>query len=248
MVNNNNNQEGLKNPFKDYIDDGVSEGRYHYVRVSISIMCLLIMFIETLVAGPKLTEFLKYGCFLFIFDFIYRLYLSNNRKKFLRLSWFDLLLCLPFYSLPWLTVGITIRCIKVIIEFILEKIDSAFNSMICFALLLISFATISIMQFETLPECNIKNGYDAIWWSICTITTVGYGDKFPITDGGRIVSVMLMICGIGLFGALVGYISTIFTDKEKNNNNTIDTIEELSEQIEELKKNLKNEIRDIRKG
>lgn len=248
MIINNKNQEGLKNPFADYIDDGVSEGKYHYVRVSVSIICLLIMFIDTLVAGPKLTEFLEYGCFLFMFDFMYRLYLSNDRQKFLRLSWFDLLLCLPFYTLPWLTVGITIRCIKVSLEFVLAKVNSALYSMLYFAMLLISFATISIMQFETLPECNIKNAYDAIWWSICTITTVGYGDKFPITDGGRIVSVILMISGIGLFGALVGYVSTLFTDKEKNNNNNIDTIEELSNQIDELKKNLKDEIRDIRKG
>jgi voltage-gated potassium channel len=130
------------------------------------------------------------------------------------------------------------------VEFVLEKVNAAFISMICFGALLITFATISVMQFEVLPECNIKNGYDAIWWAICTITTVGYGDKFPITDGGRIVSILLMISGIGLFGALVGYVSNIFTDKEKNNNKTIDTIEELSKQIEELKKNLTDEIRN----
>lgn len=238
MLINAKNQEGLKNPFMDYINDGVSEGRYHYVRITVAILCLAVMFIDTLVGGPKLTELLEYGCFLFLFDFIYRLYISNDRARFLKLSWYDLALCLPFYSLPWLTVGITIRCVKIMIEFILEKINSAFKSMICFGGLLIIFATISIMQFEVLPDCNIKNGYDAIWWAICTITTVGYGDKFPITDGGRIVSTLLMISGIGLFGALVGYVSNIFGDKEKNNNNTIDTIEELSKQLQELKENL----------
>ena len=116
--------------------------------------------------------------------------------------------------------------------------------MICFGALLITFATISIMQFEVRPDCNIKNGYDAIWWAICTITTVGYGDKFPITDGGRIISIMLMISGIGLFGALVGYVSNIFTDKEKNHNHTIDTIEELSKQLEDIKKSITYEIRN----
>ena len=240
MVIDNKNQEGLVNPFRDYIDDGVSEGRYHYVRVSVSVICLLIMLVDTLIAGPKLTEFLEYGCFLFMFDFLYRLYLSDNRRRFLKYSWFDLILCLPFYPLAWLTVGVTIRCLKIMIEFVLEKVETALYSMLCFGILLITFATISIMQFEVLPECNIKNGFDAIWWAICTITTVGYGDKFPITFGGRIVSILLMVSGIGLFGALVGYVSTVFTDKEKNNNNTIDTIEELSKQIEELRKELKN--------
>jgi voltage-gated potassium channel len=95
------------------------------------------------------------------------------------------------------------------------------------------------MQFEVLPECNIKNAYDAMWWAVCTITTVGYGDKFPITEGGRIVSILLMISGIGLFGALVGYVSNFFTDKERNNNTSIDTIEELSKQLNEIKEDLK---------
>ena len=243
MFIDNKKQEGLKNPFMDYINDGVSEGKYHYVRITIALLCLIIMLVDTLVSGPKLTELLEYGCFIFLFDFIYRFYLSDNKLKFLKISWFDLVLCLPFYSLPWLTVGITIRCIKIMIEFVLEKINDAFTSMLCFGGLLITFATISIMQFENLPECNIKNGYDAIWWAVCTITTVGYGDKFPITAGGRIVSILLMISGIGLFGALVGYISNIFIDKEKTHNNNIDTIEELSEQLEEIKKKLSDEIR-----
>jgi len=178
-----------------------------------------------------------------LFDFAYRFYLSNDRIKFLKISWYDLALCLPFYSLPWLTVGVTIRCVKIMIEFVLEKVNTAFVSMICFGALLITFATISVMQFEVLADCNIKNGYDAIWWAICTITTVGYGDKFPITEGGRIVSIMLMISGIGLFGALVGYVSNIFTEKEKNHNKTIDTIEELSKQLEDLKKTITDELR-----
>jgi voltage-gated potassium channel len=243
MITNSKNQEGLKNPFMDYINDGVSEGRYHYVRITFALSCLIIMFVDTLVAGPKLTEMLEYGCFLFLFDFAYRFYLSNDRIKFLKLSWYDLALCLPFYSLPWLTVGITIRCVKIMIEFVLEKVNAAFISMICFGALLITFATICVMQFEVLPECNIKSGYDAIWWAICTITTVGYGDKFPITEGGRIVSILLMISGIGLFGALVGYVSNIFTEKEKNHNKTIDTIEELSKQLEDLKKTITDELR-----
>lgn len=239
MQLNTKNQEGLKNPFMDYINDGVSEGRYHYVRITVALLCLVIMLGDTLLAGPKLTEMLEYGCFLFLFDFMYRLYLSTNRIKFLKLSWFDLFLCLPFYSLPWLTFGITIRCVKIMVEFVLEKINSAFYSMVCFGMLLITFATISVMQFEVVPESNIKNGFDAMWWALCTITTVGYGDKFPITDGGRIVSVVLMVSGIGLFGALVGYVSNVFNDKEKNTNHTIDTIEELSKQLSEIREELK---------
>ena len=73
MITNSKNQEGLKNPFMDYINDGVSEGRYHYVRITFALSFLIIMLVDTLIGGPKLTEMLKYGCFLFLFDFVYRL-------------------------------------------------------------------------------------------------------------------------------------------------------------------------------
>lgn len=246
MILNNKDQQGLDNPFTEFLQDEVVEGKYHYVRITFSILCLGILFIDTLIGGPKLTEMLHYACYAFLGDFLYRLYLSKNRLKFIKMSWYDIFLCLPFYPLVWLTVGITIRCVKTVIEFVLEAVHSAFKSMIIFGGLLIVFATISIMQFEVLPECNIKTPFDAMWWALCTITTVGYGDKFPITEGGRIVSALLMISGIGLFGALVGYVSTFFTDKEKTNNKDIDTIEELSRQMmamsEELKKKIDEKI------
>lgn len=239
---NNKDGEGLKNPFTEFLQDEVVEGKYHYVRITFSILCLLTLFIDTLIGGPPLNQLLHYACYLFLGDFIYRCYLSKNRLKFLKVSWYDIFLCLPFYPLAWLTVGITIRCVKTVVEFVLEAVHSAFKSMLIFGALLISFATVSVMQFEVLPECNIKNGFDAMWWALCTITTVGYGDKFPITDGGRIVSTILMVSGIGLFGALVGYVSSFFTDKEKTHNSSIDTIEELSKQMLELKEELKKKI------
>lgn len=242
MIIGSKGQEGLENPFTEFLQDEVVEGKYHYVRVSFSIICLVILFVDTIIGGHPLNVMLNYICYLFMGDFLYRLYLSKNKWKFIKVSWYDIFLCLPFYQLTWLTVGITIRCVKTVIEFVLEAINSAFKSMLIFGMLLISFATISVMQFETLPECNIKTAYDAAWWAICTITTVGYGDKFPITMGGRIVSTMLMISGIGLFGAIVGYVSSFFTDKEKTNNKDIDTIEELSKQIMEMKEELKKKI------
>lgn len=236
MISNNKNQGNLNNPFKDYLNDGVSEGNYHYVRITIAVVVLIVFMLNTF--GFHIYAPIRLLCLLSFLDFYYRLKQSIDWIKFLKVAWVDLFLCIPLYPLAWLTVGITIRCIKVIVEFVLERYNSAFKSMLIFGALLVTFATISIMQFENQSESNIKNAYDAVWWSICTITTVGYGDKFPVTDSGKIISIMLMISGIGLFGALVGYVSNVFTDKEKNNNSTVDTIEELSQQIKQLQETL----------
>ena len=55
-------------------------------------------------------------------------------------------------------------------------------------MLLVIFSSIAILNVETAPESNIKTAEDAIWWAFVTITTVGYGDKFPVTTEGRIIA------------------------------------------------------------
>ena len=66
------------------------------------------------------------------------------------------------------------------------------------------------------PNSNIKDAEDALWWSFVTITTVGYGDRFPVTTEGRLVGAVLMICGVGLFGTFTGFIASWFMEGEKN--------------------------------
>ncbi|MCD4653931.1 potassium channel family protein [bacterium] len=75
---------------------------------------------------------------------------------------------------------------------------------------------ITILNCETLPESNIKTASDALWWSFVTITTVGYGDFYPITFVGRIIAGILMTAGIGLFGTFTAYVASFFLQQEKN--------------------------------
>jgi voltage-gated potassium channel len=72
------------------------------------------------------------------------------------------------------------------------------------------FSSVAILQFETDPNSNIKTAEDAIWWSYVTITTVGYGDKYPVTTEGRIIAVILMTVGVGLFGTFTAFVSSWF--------------------------------------
>jgi voltage-gated potassium channel len=59
-------------------------------------------------------------------------------------------------------------------------------------------------------EANIKTGGDALWWAYVTITTVGYGDKFPVTSLGRLIGVLVLTAGVGLFGVLTGFLANFF--------------------------------------
>src|SRR2546428_9953157 len=60
------------------------------------------------------------------------------------------------------------------------------------------------------PNANIKTASDALWWAYVTVTTVGYGDEYPVTNSGRIVGVLLMTIGVGLFGVITGYLANAF--------------------------------------
>lgn len=242
MFVENKNQEGTTNPIQGLVSG--EKSKYQIFLVGFSIFILGALFVSTLCGTSDFKNIQYVISFLFLGDFIYRLFTSENPTKFMKTGWIDLILCLPIYPASWMVVTTTLRSLKTILEYVLVKVDNAFNSMLILGVSLVTFSTISILQFETLETCNIKTAWDAVWWSICTITTVGYGDKFPMTDGGKVVAIILMVCGIGLFGTLIGYFSSFFTDKEKKNNDTVDTIEELSRQITELHKEIKNQKQD----
>lgn len=145
------------------------------------------------------------------------------------------LILVVFHFNIWLYVIVFLGALIRVVLLVRKTLNNAFFSMFIIGMALILFSSVTIIKFEVLETSNIKNIWDAVWWTICTMTTVGYGDKFPITDGGRVIALILMLSGIGLYGGIVGYFSSHFTDKEKENNNNVDTIEELSKQIAELK-------------
>ena len=65
---------------------------------------------------------------------------------------------------------------------------------------------------------NIHSYHDALWWAVVTVTTVGYGDRFPVTEGGRAVAVVLMLVGIGLIGTLTATVASFFVQEHADAN------------------------------
>ena len=65
---------------------------------------------------------------------------------------------------------------------------------------------------------NIHSYHDALWWAVVTVTTVGYGDRFPVSEGGRAVAVILMLVGIGLIGVLTATVASFFVQEHTDAN------------------------------
>ncbi|WP_029273463.1 potassium channel family protein [Flavobacterium sp. KJJ] len=166
-------------------------------------------------------------CGFFFIEFCIRLRNTQNKLKFMRWGWIDLVSCIPMINI--LRAGRLLRLIRllriirafrttknVVDHIFANKAKGAFTSVSIIAILLIIFSAIAILQVERDPNSNIKTAEDAIWWAYVTITTVGYGDKFPVTTEGRIIAAVLMTAGVGLFGTFTAFVASWFVTENKN--------------------------------
>ena len=108
------------------------------------------------------------------------------------------------------------------------------------AVILVYAASLAVLEAERFdPSAHIKNFGDAVWWSITTITTVGYGDFYPVTTRGRLVAVLLMIGGISLIGMITATVATWIVQRVAEEDTTKQAataaqIDELHSQIMQL--------------
>jgi voltage-gated potassium channel len=74
----------------------------------------------------------------------------------------------------------------------------------------LTIASVLVLQFESRsPDANITTGGDALWWGVVTITTVGYGDTYPVTITGRLTRAFVMFAGVGIIGALASILASV---------------------------------------
>jgi voltage-gated potassium channel len=79
------------------------------------------------------------------------------------------------------------------------------------AIIMLEAGAVLVLDAESAsPQANIITGIDALWWNIVTLATVGYGDKYPVTTAGRVVGVIVIVAGVGLFSALTSFLAHWF--------------------------------------
>ncbi|MEO6548052.1 MAG: ion transporter [Ferruginibacter sp.] len=165
-------------------------------------------------------------CVVFLFDFAQRFYEADNKWKFMKWGWIDLISSIPTFE--FLRAGRALRLIRLLrilrafrstrhlVNHVFKnKTQGTLTAAAVIAVLTVIFSSIAILQVEVAPNSNIKTAEDAIWWSYVTITTVGYGDRYPVTTEGRIIAAMLMTVGVALFGTFTAFLASWFVDQTK---------------------------------
>lgn len=209
---------------------GSTSTAWQLVILLLCVLVLVVLFIETAFElGPEVARALRILdtaiCIVFLADFFVRLYRAPGKLRFMRWGWIDLISSLP--ALPFLRWGRIVRVLRVIrilrasrsTAFILRCVleNRAKNALLCvvalsFVLVLCSSAL--ILEFEPPDQSNIQTASDALWWSFVTITTVGYGDHYPVSAAGRVMASLLMVAGIGLFGTFTAFVADLFMQEE----------------------------------
>ena len=104
----------------------------------------------------------------------------------------------------------------VVRSLIKERAGSALLSLLLMGILVLEFGSLQILYFEKdAPGANITDASDALWYTIVTISTVGYGDQFPVTNAGRVMGSLVIVVGVGIFGTFTGYLANLFLAPRK---------------------------------
>lgn len=151
---------------------------------------------------------------LFVVDYAVRLSLATSRGRFFVRNIFDLLvvalpLLRPLRLLRLLTL------LHVLNRHVAGSLRGRVATYVAGATALVLFvASLAILDVERgEPGSNIATFGDALWWSATTVTTVGYGDQYPVTGTGRIVAIVLMLCGIALIGVVTATFASWLLEK-----------------------------------
>ena len=190
-------------------------------------------------------DVLAVGCWLvFVVDYVVRLALAANRGR-----WFVRHLpSLLVVALPVLRPLRLVRLLTLLTVFQRAAGTALRGRVVVYAAattsLLVLVSSLAVFDAERYAPGSLITSYgEALWWACVTVTTVGYGDVYPVTLGGRCIAVAMMVCGIALLGTITAIIASWMVEQvreqeESQEAATRTQVEQLSGQIERLERRL----------
>lgn len=158
---------------------------------------------------------------VFVAEFTTRLAAASSRRAYLRGHWIDAIALVPSGNLRILRLVRLLRLVRAFsgVFRALSSIErfAAHRGLLALFVAWLGVAVISAAAFylaEIGENEHVQSPIDALWWAIVTLTTVGYGDVFPVTPEGRLAGSALMIVGITLWAAITGTITSLLISSQ----------------------------------
>jgi len=194
-------------------------------------------------------------CGIFLLDFLLHFWRAPSKLAFMRHGWIDLLSSIP--EISWLRWGRVFRVFRIVRalrsvsavyqHFTAARAKGTFAMVGLMSVVAVLLATIAVYELEHgQPNANIHTPGDALWWAFATITTIGYGDHYPMTVPGRIVAVVRVVFGLSFFGTFTAYVASFFLEKthlkeESEIGRLIHEVRRLREEVETLSARIPSE-------
>jgi len=209
---------------------------YQIFMLLLCVFVVVLLAIDTSVAtGAETKQVITWIdtvlCIIFLGDFCYRLFAEENKIRYLLTwGWIDLISSIPMLSAArWGRIARILRIVrlmrglksmKVLFSILSQsRKQSAMLTAAFVAIVTVAFGSLAVLQCEEgVHGSNIQTAGDAVWWTVVTMSTVGYGDRFPVTTEGRLVAAVLMVVGIGLFGTFTGLFAAWLVEGNQHKN------------------------------
>ncbi|BCN23173.1 potassium channel family protein [Vibrio alfacsensis] len=202
-------------------------------------------------------------CSIFILQLTIDLIRATDRTAYIKQHWIDFVASIPMIEpLRYARLFHILRVILVLrsSRFLLFQLrqnrrETTLASILLLMVVLITLGSSAMLFIEgNNPESNIQTGSDALWWAFVTISTVGYGDHYPVTAAGKVLAVLIIICGVGIFGMISGLITSLLTaptrqqdHRSKNKEKLLEQVLARQGQILERLQNIENELNHQKK-
>ena len=213
---------GGRNDLVDRIEDAT---KYPMALLGIAWLVLAVVILTT-DRNRSASEFLVGSLFalwaILVAEYLVRLVITPDRRGYLKRRRIEpVTVVLPPFQ-GWHVVGIErmtllVHEAELRVESVLRH-HSLFRVLVAAAVTLFLGAWLVLLFEGNTKGSNIHSYPDALWWAIVTVTTVGYGDRFPVSAGGRAVAVVLMLLGIGLIGVLTATVASVFVKEHTDAN------------------------------
>ena len=168
---------------------------------------------------------------------------------------------MPFAQLKFLRIFRLIRVYRLLRDVGIRTIGRALSKdragsslyiLLLMGIFVLEFGSLTMLRIEQhAPGANITTASDAIWYTIVTISTVGYGDQYPVTGAGRILGSGIIVIGVGIFGTFTGYLANFFlAPRKKEPAPSVDAADTSTATVEALRLRLEEseaKLTEIRK-